>query len=468
MTFTTPTFLVFLIVVYLAYWTLARSRQNVLLLAASLLFYGWWDWRFLFLLLFTAGVDYGVAIALGDARRPGARRALILTSVVVNLGVLAVFKYFGFFLDSFGELGRAIGWPTEPIALQIVLPVGISFYTFQALSYTVDVYRGHLAPVRDPVQYLCFISFFPQLVAGPIERAERLLPQFGIDRRFHAQQSVDGLRQMLWGFFKKMVVADGLAPFVNTVYSGVAGESGGHLLWATYAFALQIYCDFSGYTDIAIGCARLFGFELMQNFDRPYFAASIPDFWRRWHISLSTWFRDYVYLPLGGSRVGPRRFAVNVLAVFGLSGLWHGANWTFVVWGLLHGAFYLASSEGRRGTAGAAPGAFGRAVRVAVTFNLVCLAWIFFRANSLADALVAVREIAGAIASGSIGTPPVPGPFLWAAVLLIAEWIQARKPHALHIPALARPLRWAVYYAVVASILLFANLDYTPFIYFQF
>jgi D-alanyl-lipoteichoic acid acyltransferase DltB (MBOAT superfamily) len=269
---------------------------------------------------------------------------------------------------------------------------------------------------------------------------------------------------MLWGFFKKMVVADGLAPFVNTVYSGVPGESGGALLWATYAFALQIYCDFSGYTDIAIGCARLFGFELMQNFDRPYFATSIPEFWRRWHISLSTWFRDYVYVPLGGSRTGPRRYARNILLVFALSGLWHGANWTFVVWGLLHAAFYLASSR----LGGATLGAAGRAVRMALTFNLVCFAWIFFRANSMGDALLAIRAIGTALLAGSIGPPPVLGPFLWAALLLAAEWLQGAKPHALQVPAVARPLRWAIYYAMVASILLFANLDYNPFIYFQF
>jgi len=472
MTFTTSTFIIFLAIVYLSYWRLERPAQNVLLLVASLVFYGWWDWRFLSLLLLTAGVDYAVALGLAGARRPTVRRALLLASLSANLGVLAAFKYFGFFLDSFAALCRSFGWSAESPVLQIVLPVGISFYTFQALSYTIDVYRGRIAPVRDLVQYLCFITFFPQLVAGPIERAERLLPQFGVDRRFDAQKSVDGLRQMLWGFFKKMVVADGLAPFVNTVYSGVAAASEWELVWATYGFAFQIYCDFSGYSDIAIGCARLFGFELMQNFDRPYFSTSIPEFWKRWHISLSTWFRDYLYVPLGGNRVGARRWAFNVIAVFGLSGLWHGASWTFVVWGLLHGTYYLASVRSRRGldrgpTAPSRTG-FRELAGIAVTFNLVCLAWVFFRANSMGDALLVLRGIAGALASGSLEAPPVPGPFLWAAALCVGEWLQAREPHVLHVPEMGRPLRWAIYYGVLVSILFFANLDYTPFIYFQF
>jgi len=472
MTFTTPTFVIFLVIVYLAYWRLQRPAQNVLLLVASLVFYGWWDWRFLFLLLLTAGLDYGVALGLDRAHRLATRRALLVTSVAVNLGVLAAFKYFNFFLDSFGAICRSLGWPAESPVLQIVLPVGISFYTFQALSYTIDVYRGRMAPVRDLVQYLCFISFFPQLVAGPIERANRLLPQFAVERRFDAERSADGLRQMLWGFFKKMVIADGLAPFVNTVYSGVATESGWHLLWATYGFAFQIYCDFSGYSDIAIGCARLFGFELMQNFDRPYFSTSIPEFWKRWHISLSTWFRDYLYVPLGGNRVGVGRWTFNVLAVFGLSGLWHGANWTFVVWGLLHAFYYLASTAGGHGPGEDRDGTSRTGLRelgkMVLTFNLVCVAWIFFRANSLEDASIVLRGITAALASGRVEPPPVPGPFLWAAALCIAEWVQARRPHALHIPNLGRPLRWAIYYAVAVSIIFFASLDHMPFIYFQF
>jgi D-alanyl-lipoteichoic acid acyltransferase DltB (MBOAT superfamily) len=367
------------------------------------------------------------------------RRALLLASLFANLGVLAAFKYFGFFLDSLAALCRSFGWNAESPALQIVLPVGISFYTFQALSYTIDVYRGRIAPVRDLVQYLCFISFFPQLVAGPIERAERLLPQFGVDRRFDAQRSVDGLRQMLWGFFKKMVVADGLAPFVNTVYSGVGAASGWELLWATYGFAFQIYCDFSGYSDIAIGCARLFGFELMQNFDRPYFSTSVPEFWKRWHISLSTWFRDYLYRPLGGNRVGARRWALNVIAVFGLSGLWHGASWTFVVWGLLHGTYYLASVRWGggldRGRAATSRSGFRELAGIAVTFNLVCLAWVFFRANSRGDALLVLNGISAALLSGSLEAPSVPGPFLLGGPS-VGERL-GRKPHVLHLPQMA-------------------------------
>jgi D-alanyl-lipoteichoic acid acyltransferase DltB (MBOAT superfamily) len=473
MTFTTPVFLVFLVVVFLLYWPLPRRGQNALLLGASLVFYGWWDWRYLFLLLFTAGVDYGVALGLARSDAPGRRRALLLASLTANLGVLATFKYFDFFAGSLRSLLSAFGFEPSFVVLHLILPVGVSFYTFQALSYTIDVYRGRLAAVRDPLQYLCFISFFPQLVAGPIERAERMLPQYARERRFDPEAAHDGLRQMLWGFFKKMVVADTLAPFVTAAYTSPSTTSGWQLAWATYGFAFQIYCDFSGYTDIAIGCARLFDFRLMRNFDYPYFSRSIPEFWQRWHISLSTWFRDYLYMPLGGNRVSRGRWAFNILVVFGLSGLWHGANWTFVIWGLLHGGYYLAfvavgarssASEERQGWL---PGLRELAAMV-LTFHLTCLAWVFFRAASVPDALLVLSRILAAPFSGAPEAPSEAVPFLWAGLLLLVEWFRRREPHALHWPAYAGAWRWAAYYAIVWAILLGASLSYTPFIYFQF
>jgi D-alanyl-lipoteichoic acid acyltransferase DltB (MBOAT superfamily) len=472
-TFTTPTFLVFLVLVYLPYWRLGLRAQNLLLLAASLVFYGWWDWRFLGLLLGTATVDYLAALGMSRTRGPGARRALLLASLAANLGALGFFKYYGFFAASLRDLLSAVGWPVHPWELELVLPVGISFYTFQALSYTIDVYRGRLAAIEDPLPYFCYISFFPQLVAGPIERAQHLLPQFQGDRRFDLDASRDGLRRMLWGFFKKMVVADNLAPLVAEAYGAGSPASGWALAWATLAFAFQIYCDFSGYTDIAIGCARLFGFELMRNFDYPYFSRSIPEFWRRWHISLATWFRDYLYVPLGGSRVAPWRWRLNVLAVFGVSGFWHGANWTFVAWGLLHGLYYVLArprpgAPPGRAPATGLPGAWAGSARVALTFSQVTIAWVFFRADSLSHALDMLGRMAVAFATSAPEPPLRTLPFLWVALLCAVEWLQQRRRHGFDLGHLALPLRWTAYYAVVAAILLFASVDYTPFIYFQF
>src|SRR5438270_2377903 len=388
MSFITPVYLVFLLIVWAIYWRLDKRGQNILILGSSFFFYGWWDWRFLLLLITTTGIDYAVALKMGREPMRARRRSWLLVSLVSNLGVLAFFKYFNFFSRSFSELLGALGLAADSVTLHIILPLGISFYTFQALSYTIDVYRGRLEPVRDAVQYYCFICFFPHLVAGPINFAKDLLQQFERNRHFDQAEAADGARQMLLGYFKKMVIADNLAPFVNTVYGNIAHASGWQLLWATYGFAFQIYCDFSGYTDIAIGSAKLFNLHLMRNFAYPYFSQSIPEFWRRWHISLSTWFREYVYISLGGNRTSKLRQAFNIAVVFLLSGLWHGANWTFVIWGALHGFFYLcywifAPRVGREDEE--APW-FVQAVRILFTFNLVCLAWVFFRAPSLSEA----------------------------------------------------------------------------------
>ena len=333
MTFTTLTFLVFLVVVLALYWGVRRRRaQNVVLLVASYVFYGWWDPRFLGLLVASSLVDFWIARALVPERPDHQRRALVALSCVLNLGLLGVFKYHGFFLESFAALARSLGLEPSLPTLYIVLPVGISFYTFQTLGYSIDAYRRHVVPSRSLVDYLAFVALFPQLVAGPIERAGRLLPQLERPRTFDEAKARDGCKLILWGFCKKIVLADHLGELVELAYAGpVTSASGPVLLVATICFAFQIYCDFSAYSDIAIGSARLLGMELVRNFAHPYFSRSVAEFWRRWHMSLSTWFRDYVYVPLGGSQRGPARRWLALMATFTLSGLWHGPSWTFVL-----------------------------------------------------------------------------------------------------------------------------------------
>src|SRR4051812_12788868 len=469
MSFITPVYLIFLLIVWPIYWSLKRRGQNLFILAASFFFYGWWDWRFLALLVTTTGIDYLVALAMGGERRKRSRRIWLLVSLVTNLGVLGFFKYFNFFSQSFAQLLHTLGFSANPILLGVVLPLGISFYTFQALSYTIDVYRGKLQPVRDMVQYFCFITFFPHLVAGPINFAKDLLQQFDQDRHFDRAEAADGARQMLLGYFKKMVIADNLAPMVNAAYGNVGGSSGWQLLWATYGFAFQIYCDFSGYTDIAIGTAKLFNLHLMRNFAAPYFSLSIPEFWRRWHISLSTWFREYVYISLGGNRAGRGRQALNIAVVFLLSGLWHGANWTFIVWGALHGLFYLGFwlllPASLRDDERVSP--TGRVIRTLITFHLVCFAWIFFRAASLADAGTIIARIAQSVVS----TLPsgFPSMILAAATALcLFEWLSRRSAHAFEVARWGPAARWTFYYAMTLIIIGFANVHYVPFIYFDF
>jgi alginate O-acetyltransferase complex protein AlgI len=474
-TFCTPEFLIFLSIVLSTYWMLSRKAQNVLLTVASLIFYGWWDWRFVFLLLFASGVDFVAAWRMAATDRPETRRALLLASLFVNLGTLAFFKYCNFFIDSAYSVLREFGVTGPVPVLGVILPVGVSFYTFQALSYTIDVYRRRMHVVYDPIQYLSFITFFPQLVAGPIERASHMVDQFGKERRFSWELVSDGLRQMLWGFFKKMVVADNLASIVSAAYNNPAGASGWELAWATYAFSIQIYCDFSGYTDIAIGCARLLGFDLMRNFAYPYFSQDIREFWRRWHISLSTWFRDYLYIPLGGNRGSAWFTNRNIMIVFLVSGFWHGANWTYIIWGLLHGLFFLllpatsagASPDDVPGGTGVLP-APRTFLRMVWTFHLAWFAWIFFRAADAQQAFQIIAKIAGAPWEGGF-TPPPKSMLAYSGLLLLVEWMGRSGQHALQgLKLWPQPIRWATYYAVVALILFAAQLSYVPFIYFQF
>ena len=344
MLFNSIDFAIFLPIVFILYWFVFQKNlrlQNLLIIIASYLFYGWWDYRFLALIAFSSLLDYSIGIALKKYEDKNTRKSLLILSLLVNLGFLGFFKYYNFFLDNFVDAFSLLGKPISVQGLNIILPVGISFYTFQTLSYTIDVYRQKLEPTKDIVSFFAFVSFFPQLVAGPIERASNLLPQFYIKRQFVYSSAIDGMRQILWGLFKKVVVADNCAAFANQIFDNYTDHSGSTLFFGVLFFTFQIYGDFSGYSDIAIGTSRLFGFNLMRNFDFPYFSRDIAEFWRRWHISLSTWFRDYVYIPIGGSKGGMAKKIRNVFVIFLVSGFWHGANWTFIIWGFLNALYFI-------------------------------------------------------------------------------------------------------------------------------
>lgn len=387
---------------FLAGYALVHKKlhiRNAYLLAASYLFYGWWDWRFLFLIILSSAIDFVVGLKMSKTTSKRSRKGLLLISLLVNLGMLGYFKYANFFIESFIDAFNLFGSDFNSFSLQIVLPVGISFYTFQTLSYTIDLYRQKIGPSKNALAFFSFVAFFPQLVAGPIERASHLLPQFDKIYRFNYKAFKSGMLLALFGLFKKMVIADRLAIVVNEVYNNTGDYSGGAFAVATVFFAFQIYCDFSGYSDIAIGISRMMGFDLMQNFRMPYFSRSITDFWRRWHISLSTWFRDYVYIPLGGSRKGKWRTYFNLFAVFVISGLWHGAAWTFLIWGSIHGAAIVVEKATRNRLKAIVDGnlLIKRVVApifsLSLTFVLVCFAWIFFRANNVADSLYISQQV---------------------------------------------------------------------------
>ena len=481
MLFNSFTFMLFLPVVFLLYWfVFKRLRwQNLLILVASYVFYGWWDWRFLILIVITSASSFasGLLISRYEGRR-SMQRAVSAANIVLNLGILAVFKYFNFFVGSFAALLGGIGinadWPT----LHIILPVGISFYTFQALSYSIDVYARRIEPTRDVVSFFSFISFFPQLVAGPIERATNLLPQMQRERTFDYCVAVDGLRQMLWGFFKKLIIADGCAEVVNGLWDNMSGATGLMLFIGSLLFTFQIYADFSGYSDIAIGCAKLFGFRLTTNFKVPYFSRNVREFWRRWHVTLMNWFTQYVYIPLGGSRRGRVRTIVNTLIVFALSGLWHGADWTFVLWGLYHALLFiplvLIGSVSHKDTVahGRLLPSLGEFVSMLVTFLFVNFGWVLFRAPDMASfAAFTSRMFSASIFSTGGLTMKMATCLLWCAGLLIAEWLQREREHVLQIDSwrlFSTPIsRLALYGLLVFLIFYFAG-EVQTFIYFQF
>ena len=399
MLFNSLTFLVFFALFFVVYFTLRGTGRTVFLLAASYVFYGWWDWRFLALIGFTSTLDYAMARQMENCTSPVARRRFLLTSIVSNLSILGFFKYFNFFVDSFKSAARTVGLDVSTPVLEIILPVGISFYTFQSLGYVIDVYRGRTAAERNWLRYASYVAFFPQLVAGPIERAAHLLPQFSREHTFDAQRFVSGFQLALWGYFKKVVVADSLSMLVEFRFASPLMHSPLDLWLGVYFFALQVYCDFSGYSDIAIGVARMLGFDLRLNFDRPFFAGSFRELWQRWHISLTSWLRDYVYIPLGGNRFGGFRAFQNIMITTIVGGLWHGAKWTFVFWGFLNGVFLLAErlvGDSIRDLARAmgVPGAVRLLLARVVVFHGFCASVIFFRAPSFHDAAVYIGGMA--------------------------------------------------------------------------
>lgn len=480
MLFNSFEFLIFLPLVFLFYWFVFKPLkwQNLLVVVASYIFYGWWDWRFLVLIALTTFCSYlsGILIENYEGRR-NIQQLISASNIILNLSILGVFKYYNFFAENLTLLLRQIGlnpdWPT----LNVILPVGISFYTFQALSYSIDVYRGNIKATKDIIAFFAFISFFPQLVAGPIERATNLLPQFLRARHFVYEKAVDGCRQILWGFFKKMVVADNCAVLIDKYWPIYEDQTGLQLLVVAILFTFQIYCDFSGYSDIAIGTARLFGINLMRNFNFPYFSRSIPEFWRRWHISLTTWFRDYIYFPLGGSRCKKWKVIRNTIIVFGVSGLWHGANWTFICWGLYLAALfvpYLLFGIKTKYEKDVAEGrllpSIKEALQIGVTFFLSVVGWIIFRAENMPQAIGYIRRI---FSPSLFDISIVDGKFqlFLCFILFVIEWIQRRKQHAMQLEGISimryRAVRLITYYIVFIAIVAFAG-ESESFIYFQF
>ncbi len=477
MLFNSIEFLIFLPLVFAMYWVLrsSRSGQNALLLVASYLFYGWWDWRFLSLIFLSSLLDYFLGAAIAGTLEKIRKRTFVAISLTVNLGLLGFFKYYNFFVTEFIEAFSSLGLELNAMTLKVILPVGISFYTFQTLSYTLDVYKGRIEACKDPLAFFTFVSFFPQLVAGPIERASNLIPQFENERSFDTEESIKGLKQILWGLFKKVVIADSCARHVDFIFVNYETLPGSLLLLGAVYFAFQIYGDFSGYSDIAVGTARLFGVSLMRNFAYPYFSRDIAEFWRRWHISLSAWFRDYLYIPLGGSRVSKSKAIRNIFTIFLVSGFWHGANWTFLVWGGLNAVYFLPSFILKRNRkfvdeiAGAnwLP-SFREFIGIIITFSLTCFAWIFFRADNLTEATSYIQNMLSSSLLSSPGNPNLTlTPLYLITVFHFAEWIFRKREVSLEALQTPRVLRWGIYYVLIYMIVYFSDSEIS-FIYFQF
>ncbi len=480
MFFNSIEFAIYLPIVFILYWFVFNRNhllQNAFIVLASYTFYAFWDWRFLLLMAFTTVCSYYSGLYIQKSSdKPKKAKIISIMNIVVNLSILGVFKYYNFFIDNFIGIFHLFGKELSLHSLQIILPVGISFYTFQALSYSIDIYRHKIKPTNNLVSYFAYVSFFPQLVAGPIERATNLLPQFSKARKFEYDKAIDGMRQILWGLFKKVVIADNCAIYVNQVFENYTDFSGSTLLIAAVFFAFQIYGDFSGYSDIAIGTARLFGINLMRNFNYPYFSRDIAEFWRKWHISLSTWFRDYVYIPLGGSKVSKINIVRNTLIIFIVSGFWHGANWTFIVWGFLNALYFMPLilfKTNRNNIEIVAKGQMLPNIKdvlsISVTFCLTVFAWIFFRSDTVTSALGFISEIF----SVSFFTLPSVSGSLSLKILLIIfiliEWFGREKQYAIanleH--KWSKPWRWVFYIVITFSVFYFTA-GQQQFIYFQF
>lgn len=500
MLFNSIEFAIFLPLVFLIYWAIGYARindslklrlQNAFVVLASYVFYGWWDWRFLLLIAITSFCSWGSGLLIvkcsqkhnedlgGGQNVSFASKFWLVANIILNLGILATFKYYDFFVREFGNI---FGICTDSLLLRVILPVGISFYTFQALSYSIDVYRGKIEPTKDIIAFFAFISFFPQLVAGPIERATSLLPQFQQNRRFDYDQAVDGMRQILWGLFKKIVVADNCATYVDQVWSTYDTQNGSTLLLAAILFTFQIYGDFSGYSDIAIGTAKLFGIKLMRNFNNPYFSRDIAEFWRRWHISLTTWFRDYVYIPLGGSRVGKWKIVRNTFVIFLVSGIWHGANWTFIAWGAYHAVLFLPLillGLNRKYTNQVAEGrwlpTWKEMGQIFLTFMLAVLGWIIFRAQTISQAW---DYICGICDMSILSKPIWNGKWTFLvtcvaiAIMIIIEWCERESRSPLQRIFNSSIMRRKTIRIFTLAVFLFLSLMFrggaADFIYFQF
>ena len=485
MLFNSIPFALFLPIVFLLYWFVFQRKlklQNFFVVAASYVFYGWWDWRFLILIAFTSFCSWGCGMLMQHIDNQKntninlSRKILNISNIVLNLGVLGIFKYYNFFVESFASAFASMGIHLEPTTLNIILPIGISFYTFQALSYSIDVYKRKIEHTKDIIAFFAFIGFFPLLVAGPIERATNLLPQFYAKRTFDYEKAIDGMRQILWGLFKKIVIADNCATYVNNVFTNYEDQTGITLALGAIFFAFQIYGDFSGYSDIAIGTARLFGINAMRNFAYPYFSRDIAEFWRRWHISLTTWFRDYVYIPLGGSRVSKAKVIRNTFIIFLVSGFWHGANWTFIVWGAFHAVLFLPLillEKNRKNTGTVAEGKFLPSIKeifqILLTFLLVVIGWVFFRADSIGQAFAYLGGMVDmSLFSTTIFEVKLALKLIFFIFCMLAmEWIQRNKQHGLEISSINKWLRRVIYAFIIFSIVWFMG-ENEEFIYFQF
>lgn len=472
MLFNSLDFFLFLPIVFFLYWKYNNIKtQNILILISSYVFYGWWDWRFLFLIFMSTVVDYFVALSIENNSDSKKRKRILYISVFFNLALLGVFKYFNFFIDSWVDFISIFGYNIENTwSLKIILPVGISFYTFQTMSYSLDVYRRELKTTKDFISFASFVSFFPQLVAGPIERASHLLPQILNKRKFSYIQSVEGLRLILWGLFKKVVIADSLSLLVNPIFDNYLNLNGGVLLLGLIYFSFQIYCDFSGYSDIAIGTAKLFGIELRSNFIFPYFSRDIAEFWRRWHISLSSWFKDYLFIPLGGSKKGKWMSIRNVFIIFIVSGFWHGANLTFIIWGLSHSMLYLILSlrnQNRRFTTvivaeNSLFPSLKECYQITITFLSVMLTWIFFRSDSVTDAFLYLLRMFTDIAFPNVYRSG----FIYVILIVLFDWWN-RKDERKPLNINSFYFRWTSYVILIILILGHSG-QKNEFIYFQF
>ena len=487
MLFNSIQFAIFLPIVFLLYWFvfdrfISKSKhqlqlQNIFIVVSSYVFYGWWDWRFLLLIAFTSFCSWGSGVLTGNAQTKKRAKTWMWLNIILNLGILALFKYYDFFVVEFAQLFHL---PTEGLLMKVILPVGISFYTFQALSYSIDIYRGKIEPTKDIVAFFAFISFFPQLVAGPIERASNLLPQFLKKREFNYDTAMEGMRQILWGLFKKLLIANNCAYAVDSVFYLHSRTTipGSDLLLAAILFSFQIYADFSGYSDIAIGTAKLFGIKLSRNFNNPYFSRNVSEFWRRWHISLMSWFRDYVYIPLGGNQGSKLRTIINVFVVFLLSGMWHGANWTFIVWGLYHAALFLPTvlmgkkSQSDIVAKGHILPSLKEMGQMFFTFCLVLFGWILFRSESISDFVQYCEEMC------QMGTlracyrlfiqSDIWPKMVFIIIMLVVEWLQRDKEHGLVLDKMKPWLRWVICFMIVLMISCFTDNEIGSFIYFQF